>query len=191
MKKKLFATLGVLCLGVILCVSTVFAAVNWWYSVNDDDANPTTIQFGQKITLSVENAADASTGVYQKSTVTFKTVTVKAPAWTPEGGANHDQTTMPTFNLVLNVKEVVDEVEQDIDPATLDFITVSTTVNATPYEGELGGAILEDIQTIQGNAASFDATIVLTFGEEISDTFANRILSFQLTIELVEPAVAP
>ena len=186
--KKILGALAALCMGIILCVSSVFA-VNYWYSITNDEAEHNTVTMGRIVNLSQTGKDGSATGVYQKSKIIFEDVTVKAPKWTAEGytGTNgsHTQTALPKFDLVLVVTD-----GNGNTVGLAEFMKAEASIAGNVVNGDGGvtvadGAMLvEDIQQYDTNDNGFAVTITVTLADKIDEDYANKTFKFGVKIEV-------
>lgn len=183
--KKILGALAALCMGIILCVSSVFA-INYWYTIDDSETNNSTVKTGHVVELVVANDGIAETGLYPNGTVTFDTITVEAPDWesaTP-GIANPQ---LPTFDLVFEA------VSDDAEGALVaQFQKVEVNVDGAGWQTVTGALAVDQVLVADLQAGDkSEVQVRLTLHEDAPASLAGKTLTVKVTIVESTLADAP
>ena len=192
--KKILGALAALCMGVILCVSSVFA-VNYWYTITNTDNNGNHVTMGNALTLNLADADEDEQFLYPGGSVTFSNIAMTGVLnwkWNDEehftqtGGIENVK--LPKF--ALRVKEYTvldgngDEATNAADFAGLFTVNQNYT-GAMVGVGTLDSAnllILDDLQAKADEDGEITIALRLDFNANASAIFANYDLSFVLEI---------
>ena len=195
--KKILGALAALCMGVILCVSSVFA-VNYWYKITNN-ANNNVVSTGHAIELSTTATNGEAEFLYPGGLVTFEAFTVKAPLWSNDYIATYDPADAtgaavnvagPKFNLEVTALEVTAG-ESDFNTQFTVYIKTSVTnawaavdLDGTDGVDQLDNLmyLLKDVQH-HNDGNDFTVQIRIAFNKDADVKYAENALTF--TVGLV------
>ena len=183
--KKILGALAALCMGVILCVSSVFA-VNYWYRIDGESAN--TVSTGKSLALNLADATnDNGAGLYPGGIVTFEDITVEgAFKWSvAENGVVNPE--LPKFALIIDKVEVsaaggITKVD--------DFYTKFTVYqNENDSYVKVGNKLLadnmvifSDLQTLSGDGSDIEFDLRLAFDADADVAYEQHTLTITLKV---------
>ena len=183
--KKILGALAALCMGIILCVSSVFA-INYWYTITNSSAN-NTVTAGTAIELSTTDTAATGSNLYPGGVVQFEEITVVAPQWPSDYAAQYttdaDPVTgdainvaKPTFNLeVTSLTDDSNFAGQFKVYIKTDKVSDWTLVNTLADNLVL----VEDVQHYH-TSTTFKVQIRIQMDNETPASFAEDTLTFQV-----------
>ena len=193
--KKILGALAALCMGVILCVSSVFA-INYWYTITNNSGE-NNVTLGNALEITMTDAAEDYKYLYPGGFVEFNTINVvgmKEWNWKVgrpdfEQDANITNIELPKFALV--VKEVTAEGVADEDKAEfLSLFKLYQDENVT-NDGDTFAlvnviandlVILDDIQQYGDASGNFDFKLRLAFDENANAKYADASIKFTIEV---------
>jgi hypothetical protein len=169
--KKILGALAALCMGIILCVSSVFA-INYWYTINNGGAQDNAVSTGKSLKLALTDTSAAEYGLYPGGIVDFGAVKVTgANDWTA-ASSEVTNTELPKFALIvdeIDIKVIQDATVAgtavDENPETAVALQNDFNSQFTVWQDEanagtfvqVGNITLTDNMVIFGDLQALDA----------------------------------